>query len=313
MPLIADFLARWGAALVWSNSSVTPVGALAAARLSLPHVWHLRENSGPGTGFEFDCPLPDVVRLIRASCKRVAVSEWTRSHYEHLGCGPCSTVYSSIGGSKLLAARRGAAAATARIHRPLRLLVVGRVTEEKGQHLAIQALRKLVDAGHDAELRIVGEGTLRRCREQAERSGVAAQVELTGFRQDMTQDYLWCDLVLNCCPVEPMGRVTAEAMSFGRPVVAHSGGGNAELIEHGVTGMLFDDCPQSLVDRLLELTRDAELRRRLSINGQREAGLRFSSERYVERLMELVSDAAGTPQVAGLGFGSDTSNEPGSL
>src|SRR5207302_4825016 len=41
-PLAAQ-VARWGCDLVYSNSSVFAVGALAAAALRLPHVWHLRE------------------------------------------------------------------------------------------------------------------------------------------------------------------------------------------------------------------------------------------------------------------------------
>src|SRR5262245_44547248 len=41
-PLTAQ-LTRWGTDLVYSNSSVFAIGALAAAELGLPHVWHLRE------------------------------------------------------------------------------------------------------------------------------------------------------------------------------------------------------------------------------------------------------------------------------
>jgi hypothetical protein len=41
-PLAAQ-IRRWGCNLVYSNSSVFPVGAMAAAKLRLPHVWHLRE------------------------------------------------------------------------------------------------------------------------------------------------------------------------------------------------------------------------------------------------------------------------------
>src|SRR5262249_51357187 len=52
-PLAAQ-VARWGCDLVYSNSSVFAVGALAAARLGLPHVWHLREFGGRDYGL-----LPD--------------------------------------------------------------------------------------------------------------------------------------------------------------------------------------------------------------------------------------------------------------
>src|SRR5580765_5607639 len=41
-PIVAE-LARWEIDVVYSNSSVFPVGAMAAAQLERPHVWHIRE------------------------------------------------------------------------------------------------------------------------------------------------------------------------------------------------------------------------------------------------------------------------------
>ena len=41
-PVVAQ-IARWNTDLVYSNSSVFAIGAMAAAELELPHVWHLRE------------------------------------------------------------------------------------------------------------------------------------------------------------------------------------------------------------------------------------------------------------------------------
>src|SRR5262249_57873584 len=48
-PLAAQ-VARWGCDVVYSNSSVFAIGAMAAARLGLPHVWHLREFGGRDYG-----------------------------------------------------------------------------------------------------------------------------------------------------------------------------------------------------------------------------------------------------------------------
>lgn len=41
--------------------------------------------------------------------------------------------------------------------------------------------------------------------------------------------------------LEPFGRVVAEAMACGLPVVCHRRGGYAEIIDHGHDGFLFDD------------------------------------------------------------------------
>ena len=105
VPRIEQFLRVWGAALVWSNTSVTPVGALAAARLSLPHFWHLREFNGPTAGFDYDWPRSEVVALLNTAVQRITVSRWIKALYEDLGCESCVTVYNGIGEARSLDTR----------------------------------------------------------------------------------------------------------------------------------------------------------------------------------------------------------------
>jgi glycosyltransferase involved in cell wall biosynthesis len=60
-------------------------------------------------------------------------------------------------------------------------------------------------------------------------------------------------------PLKPL-----EAMAMGRPVLASDVGGHAELIRHGVTGVLFAaESRDSLVDAAGALLTDTELRARL--------------------------------------------------
>lgn len=48
---VAEFAARHEVDLIHTNTILTPEGGLAARRLGLPHVWHLRELLGPGQPF----------------------------------------------------------------------------------------------------------------------------------------------------------------------------------------------------------------------------------------------------------------------
>ena len=297
VPRIERFLRVWGAALVWSNSSVTPVGALAAARLALPHVWHLRELNCAAVGFDFDWPRHEVVALLNAASHRITVSDLARAHYEALGCAPCATVYNGIGSTRVLAARPGPGP----LHDPLRLLLVGRVMADKGQTVAIRALRWLGDRGHGAWLRIVGDGELQQCRELADRLGVADRVELTGFCAEVDRHYAWSDMVLNCSAIESMGRVTVEAMSHGRPVVADFRGGNGELIEHRVTGLLYDGSPEDLAARVVELIESESLRRRIEAKARRWVMEQFTRERYVDRLLGVIESTASASCLAETG------------
>ena len=59
--------------------------------------------------------------------------------------------------------------------------------------------------------------------------------------------------------VEAYGRVVAEAMASGLPVVAHQRGGYAEIIEHGHNGFLFSTQEQAY-DAVIELRTSPALR-----------------------------------------------------
>ena len=65
---------------------------------------------------------------------------------------------------------------------------------------------------------------------------------------------------------EAYGRVVIEAMAAGLPVVAHARGGYAEVIEHNVSGVLFDSQEQAY-DSLMRIGESADSRRKLGQHG----------------------------------------------
>ena len=62
--------------------------------------------------------------------------------------------------------------------------------------------------------------------------------------------------------IEPWGRVVIEAMACGLPVIASRNGGYAQVIEHGVNGLLFDTTEEA-VDLINQVIADPDLRYRL--------------------------------------------------
>jgi glycosyltransferase involved in cell wall biosynthesis len=83
---------------------------------------------------------------------------------------------------------------------------------------------------------------------------------------------------------EPAGcpNASLEAMAEGLAVVATDVGGMAEQVEDGVTGRLVPRAdPDALAEALVQLARDAELRRRFAAASQRRAEARFSLGRMV--------------------------------
>ncbi len=91
--------------------------------------------------------------------------------------------------------------------------------------------------------------------------------------------------------MEHFGIVTAEAMAAGCVPVVNRKGGQAEIVEHGVNGFLWDT-----LDELREFTRrlagDDGLRSRMS-DAARARAQRFSRAAYADRLREALRPLTG--------------------
>ncbi|MFC1674310.1 glycosyltransferase family 4 protein [Candidatus Omnitrophota bacterium] len=80
---------------------------------------------------------------------------------------------------------------------------------------------------------------------------------------------------------------TVQYMSVGIPVVASRVGGNKEIIRDGINGFLVS-CEDEWVERLAELIKDTDLRRRLGAEGRRtieeKYSLKVNAPRFIEAL-----------------------------
>ncbi len=298
---IVGVLGRVRPDVVWSNSSVTAVGALAAAVLGVPHVWHLREVSGDELPFRFVTGSAAALEVIRAARARIAVSTAVGAVYERRGSGPCTVIHSGVGAAAELAARPAPPARRGRV----RLLLAGRVQAEKQQVTAIEATHRLIAAGYDVGLRIVGDGDLDACAAAITRLGLEAVVTLAGFIADLDPEYRQADIVLTCSRIEGMGRTTAEAMTYGLPVVGCDRMGTAELIEHEVTGLLCDGSAPELARAIERLVTEPQLARRLGDRAREAAHGRFTDERCTRATLDVLDGVA-----AGEG-GADRSGQTG--
>jgi glycosyltransferase involved in cell wall biosynthesis len=106
--------------------------------------------------------------------------------------------------------------------RPI-LLSVGKLTENKGFHVLIDAVAQLRLRRPDVLLVIVGEGPYRSKLElQIQRLGVAHNVRLVGEKahEDLSAWYCAADLFCLASRSEGCPNVVMEAMACGRPIVA---------------------------------------------------------------------------------------------
>lgn len=122
-----------------------------------------------------------------------------------------------------------------------RFVCVGRLCEQKGQFLLLEAVRQLRDRGIRLKLVLAGDGEMRGVLEQfIDTHRLGDQVHITGWiSSDAVKDALINSRIMVLPSfAEGLPVVIMEAMALGRPVITTSIAGIPELVRQGVDGWL---------------------------------------------------------------------------
>jgi L-malate glycosyltransferase len=112
-----------------------------------------------------------------------------------------------------------------------------------------------------------------------------------GRRDDIPDVLASCDIAVLPSKAEGLPNAVLEYMAAGLPTIASRVGGNAELVQDGVTGLLVP--PQdsgALANALLRLLRDPQLLQLIASGGRRLATEGFSFERLVRETDALYTE-----------------------
>ncbi|MBV7515014.1 glycosyltransferase [Pseudomonas sp. PDM25] len=137
-----------------------------------------------------------------------------------------------------------------------RLVCVGRLCEQKGQLLLLEAARILAAQGLEFELVLAGDGEMRAEIEALiARHGLQAQVRITGWisSEQVRAEILAARALVLPSFAEGLPVVIMEAMALRRPVLTSYVAGIPELVQEGVNGWLF---PAGAVDELVAALAD---------------------------------------------------------
>lgn len=113
-----------------------------------------------------------------------------------------------------------------------RILTVGRVSEEKGQRVAIDAMRILLDRGCNLRWYFVGEGTdLAYCKQLVKEYGMSDNVVFLGSQTNPYAYMKDCDIYMQPSRHEGFCITLAEALCFDKPIVATNFTGASEQLQ----------------------------------------------------------------------------------
>jgi glycogen(starch) synthase len=134
---------------------------------------------------------------------------------------------------------------------------VGRLVNEKGVHVLVEAMPKIIHFYHDVKFVITGKGPqLDYLRKRVRELNIAHKVYFTGYvsEEHLKKLYKCADMAVFPSLYEPFGIVALEGMLADIPVVVSDTGGLGEIVNHGVDGMkAYAGNSNSLADCILEL------------------------------------------------------------
>jgi len=176
------------------------------------------------------------------------------------------------------------------------VLFVGRLVYEKGIHVLINAVPKILSKV-DAKFIIVGSGYMKEQLLNIVRSmGLEHKVLFEGFMEEATLLQLQKCADVSVVPslFEPFGIVALEAMAAQSPVVASDTGGLSEIIEHDVTGVkVYPNNPDSLAWGITKVLQDDNYAKNLRENAYKRVREKYDWEKIALQTKRFYEDVLG--------------------
>ena len=164
-------------------------------------------------------------------------------------------------------------------------LFVGRLAEEKGLQVLLDALRM----SPAVICTIVGEGPQRELVEASQDVRFFGSLEQEQVYAQMHQASY---LVMPSICYEQFPRTLVEAFACGLPIVASRLGPLAELIEDGETGLLFNaGSAQDLASKIQFAETHPDIMRQMGAKARVEYEAKYTPQRNYQKLMAIYMDA----------------------
>jgi glycogen(starch) synthase len=176
------------------------------------------------------------------------------------------------------------------------VLFVGRLVYEKGAHVLINAIPKVL-ARANAKFVIVGSGYMKAQLSNIVKSmGLEHKVLFTGFVDDETLLKLQKCADVSVVPslFEPFGIVALEAMAAKSPVVVSDTGGLSEIVEHDVTGVkVYPNNPESLAWGITKILLDAAYSNRIRENAYQRVQEKYNWDKIAQQTKQIYESVLG--------------------
>ncbi|WP_342229295.1 glycosyltransferase, partial [Yersinia enterocolitica] len=168
--------------------------------------------------------------------------------------------------------------------RSKRIISIGRLTEQKGFDLLIEAWEKIESTLKDWRLDIIGEGHLHDELDLMINNKKLQNIHLIGFSDDIKSEYLDSSFLVMSSRYEGLGMVLIEALACGLPCISFNcPSGPSTIINNSVNGYLVNSLDtDALASKILELATDFDKLNVLASNAK-ESIRQYQEEEVIKK------------------------------
>lgn len=288
--------------VILTNTLVIPWGAVTAFLLQKPHLWMVNEFGQLDFNLHFYHPFDQVLKVIESGSEMII----TRSNaiqqelFPKVGKNKIRTIYRYLDIPDELKNTQVMATGVFKIPDAFHLVIVGTISENKGQEDAVRSVIHLSKQQHRAvELIIVGAGTeafLRSLEKIIHAENAEHYVRILPHQDKVLEIIKSADVLLLCSKMEGFGRVILEAMLMGTAVISTNTGGTQEMVVNEKTGLLYTPGRYlELADQILRLMDQPDFLNYLRENAFQFADQKFSKGNFGSEFIKVLSDLNQQP------------------
>lgn len=289
--MICRMLSDENISLVYTNSVCVNVGYALAERLRLPHMWQARESLSQ---FSLSLSLTLSRKLMASPINKryILISDYMMRDYEFLM--PHDRMVRIYNGVTLPDGVRREKENT--ISERLQVVCMGVVGSQKNQLELLRAQSLLQQRGIEIDTWLVGTSGNAEYLQQLENyiceNNLERRAHLLGHQSNVFDILQRMNLGVVCAHDEAFGRVTVEYMLMQMPVIVSRSGANAELIEAGKTGEVYElGNAEQLADYIEQYVVHSDLLKSHGLAAEKKALSEFSAERNAELIYEQITKA----------------------
>ncbi|WP_312765415.1 glycosyltransferase [Epilithonimonas sp.] len=265
--------------VIHSNSGVIRIGFFAAKFLKIPHLWHIREFQTKDYNLNILYGRKYFIKLLKRSEKIICVSESIQKYFELKNA---SVIYNGVMPRSL---------DEINLEKENYFIFAASLLPKKGVYDVLSAFISFSKTNKDIELVICGTGNdenTTKIKNIIKDAGLEKRIKLLGYRSDVLELLKKAKACIVASHHEAFGRITAEAMLVGCPVIGKASEGTLEILQNDTYSLLYNT-EEELTDCMTFMgsSRNTDAIKSKIIEAKKRADIAFTQEQLCENIQVL--------------------------